>query len=211
MGRAANTTWNPSDKSANISLSAGDLTASATSVTDGAVRSTTSKTGGKIYFEVDAASTGFGGNTGIGLALGSTGLSSIGSSGVGVIVYGGGLIYVNGGFALSLGLPLTGIVSLAVDLVNSRFWVRLNALPPPNNTWNNTGADPAANTGGVNIASMFPTNPAFAVSTFNETLTSFNARFGGEGFSYAVPAGFSGWDALSVPVVGAGALSLGIN
>lgn len=47
----AGTTWNPSDKSENITLSGGNLIATAPSVA-GSVRSTTSKSSGKSAFEV---------------------------------------------------------------------------------------------------------------------------------------------------------------
>jgi len=45
-------TWNPSDKSANISLSGGDLTATQSTTTTGLVRSTIGKSSGKWYWEV---------------------------------------------------------------------------------------------------------------------------------------------------------------
>jgi len=53
---AGPTTWNPSDASANISLSNGNLTASAvtTTSTGRSVRATTSLTTGKAYFEIQA-------------------------------------------------------------------------------------------------------------------------------------------------------------
>src|SRR5262245_9189902 len=46
------TTWNPSDKTANITLSNGNLTAQNTDGTNSAARGTTSKSSGKHYFEV---------------------------------------------------------------------------------------------------------------------------------------------------------------
>lgn len=54
---AGTTTWNPSDKSANITLSNGNLTATAVTTTSTwrSCRATTSLTTGKAYFELQAA------------------------------------------------------------------------------------------------------------------------------------------------------------
>src|SRR3954464_10302334 len=139
------TTWSTTDKSANITLSNGNLTAASTSVSAGAVRSSTSKsTGNKIYFETVWNTAPSGANTACGITTGSAGLGSIASSSIGAIIYPTGAISVNGAASgISLGAVTVGTtICFAVDLANSRFWVRLNS-----GLWNNTpGAEPATNT-----------------------------------------------------------------
>src|ERR1019366_4629393 len=71
QSRPAATTLNPSDKGAGITLSGGNLTAAGVSTNN--VRSTTSKTTGKLYFEV-TVNSGATGNA-LGVALANAGMS----------------------------------------------------------------------------------------------------------------------------------------
>lgn len=66
-------TWNPADKSANITLSLGDLRASGNS-NPGSVRATVSKSSGQWQFEVTARQTG--GSWLIGIGSSSAALSA---------------------------------------------------------------------------------------------------------------------------------------
>lgn len=65
-------TWNPSDKSADITLSGGNLTATGTTAAGKSVRSTLSKTSGKWYWEFTATSAA----VAIGVATSSASLAS---------------------------------------------------------------------------------------------------------------------------------------
>src|SRR5215813_13939651 len=88
------TTWNPSDKSAGVSLSNGNLTAVIASGTgDQGARSTTSKTSGKFVFEVTFNQVGASvADTGAGIGLSGATFPGLGSN-----ASSGAMIYVNGG------------------------------------------------------------------------------------------------------------------
>jgi hypothetical protein len=191
------TTWNPSDKSSNITLTNANLRANPTTTADGGVRSTTSQTSGaKFYFEVTGNGTG-GTNTGCGITTSASALGSIGSAAASsaLVFQNSGNIWINGSnTSVSVGAIGTGTVSFAIDLANARLWIRRSG-----GNWNNSGtANPATNTGGLSISALFPTNPAFAVATFN-TSTAFNytVNFGASAFAFAVPIGFSAWDPIA--------------
>lgn len=197
QGGSSVTTWNPSDKSAHFVLSGGNLVAGTTFSGDGAVRSTTSKTSGKVYFEVTWATGSFGGDTGCGIATSSASLSLGATSTGGLIVYGSsGSIWFNGtGVGISLGASSAStVVCFAIDLVNSQAWARLNG-----GNWNNSGtANPATNTGGVNIAALFPASAAFAIVCANQVLDPLaTVNFGATTFAQTTPSGFTAWNVTS--------------
>jgi hypothetical protein len=187
-------TWNPADKSANIALSNGNLTAQATSTADGGVRATAGKTTGKYYFEILWSSSLGGGDTGCGIATAAAVLSSIGVSAVGAaLVFVSGNVYFNGSNVGSAGTmpgaPFT--ICVAADLGNSRIWFR-----PNGGNWNNSGtANPATNAGGFNIAALFPGSAAYPVMALNlNTTPTYTANFGATAFAQPVPSGFTaGW------------------
>jgi hypothetical protein len=189
-GTLATTTWNPSDKSANVSLSNGDLTAQGTNGSDGGVRSTTSHASGKYYFEVTWSSATGGVDAGCGIATSAAVLASMGSTGLGVaVMYQSGTIYVNGSnTGIAIATP-TLPVCIAVDLANSRIWFRVGG-----GNWNNSGsADPATNVGGINIAALFPSNAAYAAVTTQNSTNTYTANFGASAFSQPIPSGFTAW------------------
>ncbi|HXI76319.1 MAG TPA: hypothetical protein VNH21_04250, partial [Steroidobacteraceae bacterium] len=102
--------------------------------------------------------------------------------------------------SLSVGQVGTRSICFAVDLVNSRIWVRRDS-----DNWNNSGtADPSTNTGGINISALFPTNNAFAVASFQGTTQQATINFGASAFSFTVPGGFSRWDPLATAINNAG-------
>src|SRR3990172_9026223 len=114
-----NTTWNPSDKSANLTLSAGDLTVTATSSTSAGVRSVSGKRTGKWYVEFTCTTFPSGGSNAVGLASSYGTIGSIWSF-EGVAVNANGTIYFGGvTTGLSIGAVAGGdIVCMAVDLPN---------------------------------------------------------------------------------------------
>jgi hypothetical protein len=195
----ANTTWNPADKSANITLSNGNLSISTTTTVDSGVRSTTSiTTGAKVYFEITWFITSSGADTSCGIATSAAVLGSMGSTTLGgLFVYPAGSVYFNGA-SQPFAIPAPGsggIYCLAIDLVNSRAWVRLN-----NGNWNNSGtANPTTNVGGVDISGLFPANAAFVAMTTQQVLSPLaTVNFGASSFSYTVPSGFAAWNFVAV-------------
>ena len=195
-------TWNPSDKSTLISLSAGNLTATGQGGSlSGArnIRATVSKTTGKYFCKFtivsSASSTGA-----IGICNASTDLKSGGPPGnQNAPAHGccftdsGYIIYDNGTFGgFTYGPIYTStvgdVISMAVDLTAKRIWFRKNALD-----WNNNvSADPATGTGGYDISNAIQGDAFFpAASVYTETpgLGALSVDFSGTG----APSGFSAW------------------
>ena len=204
MFRAQMATWNPSDKAALISLSNSDLTAQKSSGGTGhtCVRATRPKSTGKKYFEV--AMTGSTSGTrqvNVGLVEASFGLS--GSSALpGNTTTGGGVGYWpwlgDIRIASSSSAPaspgvVTGAATLrfAVDFDNDRFWAS-----KVGNDWNgDPAANPATNTGGVDISSVLSTEAYICVDVFSDTGESAVLNAGSSAFSGSIPSGFQAWSA----------------
>ena len=192
-GGAVTTTWNPADKSANITLSNGNLTAAISANADSAVRSTTSKAAGsgKYYFEVTV--TGTLANTGIGVASPTAVLSSVHNTvtQAAAAFTGPGSAFINGsnvGFALG-GFVTGNVACVAVDLVNNRIWFRRNA-----GNWNDSGtANPATNVGGYSISALFTSASAYGLVTMGNTALQDNVNFGATAFAQTIPSGFVAW------------------
>jgi len=188
--------WNPSDKSANITLSNANLTAAGTNTSDGAVRNTTSHNASKLYFEVLLGGTVAGGDTGVGIATGAATLSTIASSATGAAI-----IYVinpgvwfNGSFSASTGFTSFAagdVVRVAVDFGNSKAWFDKNGA----GSWygSSNPGNPATNSQGMNISTLFPTNAAFAAFTANSATPTGTLRTISSQFTFTVPSGFSAW------------------
>jgi hypothetical protein len=185
------TTWNPSDKSTNVVLASGNLAASTATNTNEGVRSTSSKaSGAKVYFEVSWGNS-TGGNNGCGIATASASLTTLASAGTGgAIVYNSGTIYINGTTSgINIGIIQLSTICFAIDLVNNRFWARKGA-----GNWNNSGtANPATNTGGIDISGLFASTAAFGAATFNSTVGTATVNFGATTFNQTIPSGFSAW------------------
>ena len=71
-GYTNNTTWNSADKTANVTLSGGDLTVATTAVGFGGVRSVASKSSGVWYYEITVNTVGV---TGVGFSNSTHSLS----------------------------------------------------------------------------------------------------------------------------------------
>jgi hypothetical protein len=188
-------TWNPADKSSAMTLSNGNMTASQpASAGYQFVRSTTSKSTGKLYCEITwGASVGGGGNDGIGIATSSATSSWVAGGTGGLVYWSSGSAFFNGGPVVSgLGSCSPGdVCCFAIDLANNRIWSRKNA-----GVWNSGGSDnPATNVGGVDISALFPTNPLYMHfgSTGNWSASSCTINFGATAFAQAVPSGFTAW------------------
>ena len=195
---APSTTFNPSTKGANITLSGGNLTASGTN--NGSALSTTSKSNGKWYFEVTVIADPFPGNGYLyngGLAnssfvtTGKLGLdvnNSVGLSDTdGVFVNGSSLgSYHSGASAVN------DVIGIAVDIGGQLLW-GIN-LTSGNKYWNANASYVPGDAHGYSFAAV--SGPYFAgVSVGNSGGSAQTAtiNFGATSFTGSVPSGFSAW------------------
>ena len=179
------TFWNPADKSAYITLINNNLSKTQ-SVFIGAVRSNTSKSTGKWYFEIrlDAAASSF--FVGVANSSASTG-AQMGSDANGWSYDYGGKKY-NGGSLTDYGssyVAFGDVIGVAVDMTNGKLYFSKNG------TWQNSG-DPVAGTGYAfnNLTgTLFAGFGAGGGGTSNGT-----ANFGATPFAYSPPANYLPWD-----------------
>lgn len=190
-------TWNPSDKSSDITLSGSDLVATRGAAANAfrSVRATISKTAGKWYFEFTRSAGSDKSHIMFGMMLGSTSLSQYPgqvSTGIGnqplnttdVNRYQNGFNNtINGQLDVGIG----GVFQIAVDMDNLKVWCRVVGAT----NWMGNG-DPAS---GTNQTFTLPGATAIfpAVGLFSNT-TAVTANFGASSFSGTVPSGFNaGW------------------
>lgn len=186
-------TWNPSDKSSQVTLSGGDLTATAGAgafARNGA-RSTVSKTTGKFYWELTHTVDDV---IQYGLADSSFSLDSNTANNLGLDSHGLGIVPTTGvvkcnNVTVGTGQTFTTgqTCCIAVDFGAQLFWYRRNG-----NNWNNdAGADPAAGTGGFSSAGIAGT-PVFACVMLRSSGGSdTTVNFGATAFSFTVPTGYT--------------------
>jgi SPRY domain len=189
---AVHNTWNPSDKSANIALSNGNLTATPSGASVTSVRGFVPQAS-KFYFEV-TCSTNVTGGSGIGIASSTANLGMIWTNCLQAAFVSPssttGNIFVNSTTAVANlgGFAVNDIVCVAADLTNKRIWFRKNG-----GNWNNSGtANPATNVGGIDISVVFASVPAYPLATFAASVVlSRTANFGASAFAQTIPSGFS--------------------
>lgn len=192
---ASHTTWNPSDKSASVTLSNGNLTAAGTSSSDVGVRSVAAKTSGKFYVEYTVGSNWpTGPDDGVGIALSSASLTTLGTNATGAfITFKSGTIWFNGssipGKVIGTA-SISDVICMAIDFTNQRGWFRRNA----GNWLGDAAADPATNTNGIDISALFPGAGTNCAACFNLNGATITGNFGDSSFAQSVPSGFtSGW------------------
>lgn len=194
----ASATWNPSDKSAGITLSGGNLTAHMANDADyvqNGVRGTVALSG-KAYFRcvlddlsgsdplIGVGIAKIGANLSEGSSVFPTASSVVasGNNASAIVVMNDLMVddaYVNDAIPT---VTTTDIVDVAVDIPNLKLWVRKNGT----GNWNNSGTDnPATNTGGT----------AFTSGTWHPFFGGLNgvgvtARFADDA-SGTAPSGFS--------------------
>lgn len=182
-------TWNPSDKSANITLSGGNLIATLSSATFDNVRATKSASAGKYYYEI---------TNGAGISLSYVGVAASGVSltsalgnSTNTVAYGSnGNVNTNGSFSAAIGTYTDGDrIDMALDLDNGKVWFRKNG-----GNWNADGsANPTTNTNGIDINNNGTiTGPFFPAGGMSFT-TSQTANFGGSTYTGTPPSGFGNW------------------
>jgi hypothetical protein len=185
------TTWNPSDKDANITLSNGDLTAAATVHADTCVRSTVSKNWGKLYLEFVASAVGNMEGPIVGFGTSQASLTNyVGSDNkawgyfIGVGDTAAYRYYNGSSVRFGFGNGAAGnTIMLAIDFNLGMIWAGHQG------TWQLSG-DPAAGTNpifsGVALAPLF----VMADVRFSTLV----ANFGASSFTYTPPSGFQSWD-----------------
>jgi hypothetical protein len=187
----ANTTFNPSDKSAGITLSGGNLIAS-TTVASGAVRTIDAQVVGKFYWEFTLTSFALNGAVGFGTAAAAfVQFLNLTTTTALRVTYTGGQIYLSSAIQVgALGTLAAGnVIGIAQDLDRRIAFFRV----APSGNWNGSAtADPVSGAQGIDFSSigglgtrMFPMvgsqgNPA-----------SLTANFGDTAFSGVVPSGYT--------------------
>jgi hypothetical protein len=91
------------------------------------------------------------------------------------------------GPAQSWGLPGPSHIAFALDLVNKKFWTRVDA-----GSWNNDGsADPTTNVGGYDISSLVAVNSSIRpMYTLSASGSNYTINLGGTTFAYPIPTGY---------------------
>lgn len=185
---AATTTWNPSDKHSDFTLSGGNLIATDT-VGSGFVslRAIVSASSGKKYWEL--AMTTLAGAAVAGVGNATAGLGSY----CGVDLNSAGLVnngafLLNGGAGSFSAYTATDILCIAADLGAMFIWFRVNG-----GAWNTGGTDdPSTGLGGANLSSL-NAGPYFPMATLNTASDVMTANFGGSAYAQSVPSGYGNW------------------
>lgn len=180
-GPTFDTTWNPLDKHANITLSNGDLTAAKT---DGighfCVRATVSHDSGKWYYEVRVDIAAAGGNWIVGVGNSSASLSVFIGNDVNGWSYGNSGNKNHSGFS-SYGdaYVATEIIAVAVDIDGGSI-----------NFWNEN-VDQGVAFSSQTFGTIFPMWNGWEAGGAFDTCT---ARFNSTDQTHSPPSGYSPWD-----------------
>lgn len=188
----ANTTWNPSDKSGGITLSGGNLVATATATGNQGVRAADRQVSGKYYWEITPAVNVT--NQAVGITNGAISIGSIQSSGgVGSVgcayCNNAGGVFVDGSASLgSIGTWVVGtVIGIALDLDHRLIWFRLGSA----GNWNGSaGASPAAGVGGFSVPGIWAAYPLDVFTNVGAN-PAHTANFGDSAFAGTVPSGFT--------------------
>jgi hypothetical protein len=199
---AANTIWNAADVSTFGStpptwptLSNGNLTVQSGAGNPQIIRSTAASPGGKVYFEF-VLNTINSSSDSVGLINGAAVLNSVAGSYSGdfIRVQAAGDIIISSSSVGGVGSAITAgqTVCVAVDWIAKRFWARIGS-----GNWNNSGtANPATNTGGIDISGINFSGGAYAMAWPNNSPAKSTTNFGASSFAQTVPSGFSAWNSL---------------
>ena len=168
-GRITYATWNPADKSTNVVLSNGNLTFAISTATNSMARSTISKSSGKWYWEVTAATT-----PRIGIATSAASLNvALGSEASSWAWYGAVGTIINNNTTLATVTTLTtgDIIGFALDVGTGTLSFYKN------NVFAYT-------------ATGIPTGMFAAISASGAT-SGGTAKFGATTLTYTPPSGFN--------------------
>jgi hypothetical protein len=154
---------------------------------------------GKVYFEGTFTELNNTADTGIGILTSAvTGGAShlanwLGSSSLGASLgwYPDGKVWFNNALLTTI-QTYTELDTLcvAVDFTNNRIWFRTNG-----GNWNNSGtANPATNTGGLDISTRDTTTGFHPAVNLRIDSDSFTFNLGSTVYQQTVPSGFTNWD-----------------
>lgn len=176
-------TLNPSDKSADLTLSGGDLTATASGSGYDSVRSTLGVSSGKHYWEFKYTTVALADAT-WGVANSTMALTNyvgLDANGWGVYMPTGNKLNNGSNTAYGTAQAVNDVLMVALDMDNGKVWMGKNG------TWFNSG-DPAA---GTNAAFTGLSGTLYACLTLTNTnVTVGVANFGASAMGYTAPSGF---------------------
>jgi hypothetical protein len=184
----ANTTWNASDKTANVTLTGSNLIATATGFNGGVRAVDGHAISGKYYWEY-TINTITSAQSGVGISLPGESLVGgiTGTTARQVVVNNTGQVYRISVAQVALGSLTAGtVVCIALDIGSNLLWFRFGAA----GNWNaNASNNPATGVGGV---ALFGSNVAYRPYTcFGSTSDQTTANFGDIAFTGAVPSGYT--------------------
>lgn len=197
-------TFDPANKSANITLSGGNLTASnATSSSWSSVASTTSHSSGKYYFEMQPTAMGNGGNgqmLGFGSALPGAYPGSNATS-YGYQCHSNPTTsdsYYNGSSAGTNRYrycSVNDVMGFAIDLTAQKVWIQNCTAATGWNVGTGGTQDPASGAGGLSISGI--SGSIFALWGGDGSSTTSTVVFNPSGLSgntCTIPSGFNQWN-----------------
>lgn len=170
-------TWNPADKSATVTLSGGNVTATCTGGTNSAVRTIKGYSTGKVFWELNNGTGGWGSAHGYGLANIGAALGTVASAALGaVIYYQSNLWYAgsNHGTGVAPGGGAQNItIMVAADLDNKLLWAQSSNNPLQWNVASGPGtANPATGVGGISYSGAGLDATLYPCVTFNTSTDS---------------------------------------
>lgn len=178
------TTFNPSDKSADIALSGGDLIATASNSGYDSVRSILGMSSGKHYWEFKYTTVSSA-DAMCGIANSTMSLTTycgIDANGYGNYMPTGNKLFNTGNTAYGTAQAVNDVVMVALDMDNAKIWWGKNG------TWFNSG-DPAAGTNAAFTGIAAGTWYA-CLSLTSPNVTVGSANFGATAMAYTAPSGF---------------------
>ena len=164
------TTWDLVNHTANVVLSGGNLTATASAANQMGSASSSITTGGKVYFEIKLNSpTG-----GVGMMNPTFNVNTAPYLGGETNAFGyfqnGSLIFNNSTFATVAAYSSGATIGFAIDFNTPQIW-----LTPDGTIWNNSGlATPVTGTGGINTGGLTGNYlPAFNMDSSDSAIGNF--------------------------------------
>ena len=185
------TTWDPANTAAGITLSAGNLTATKTSLHGNysTTRSTSSFSSGKYYFEVKVIATNASNYMIIGIITAAAPLTihvGADANGYGYYEQTGQSYYNNVASTFGASFTTNDIIGVAIDFTANKVWFAKN------NVWQasgspSTGTNPAYT---ITAGAYFAACSEWSTTAPADELT---ASFNTASLFYTPPAGFSPW------------------
>lgn len=178
-------TWNPANKTTNLTLSGGDLIATRNGGSSAAaVLGTTGISNGKAYFEMAMSNAG---NDFLGMRLITNDApnSADPNFGTAVSLRADGTIFAPGCTSgTSVGTWTTGtVIMVALDMDSKKVWIGKNGAWAP-------GADPTTGTNPTGSAIPSGTFTAYAGQANSSSIRSTTLRVSTADFSYTPPTGY---------------------